>query len=438
MRSERASSPVVTHRRLKRYPTYTDSGIEWLGDVPAHWATSKVKFLGRYVNGYAFKPDDWSVDGRPIVRIQNLTNPDASFNRFEGELDQRYRVKPGDILISWSASLGLFVWPYEEDGWLNQHIFKVELREAFVDRGFFVWLGTWFVHELKKETHGSTMTHLTNDVFGGFRVEVPPLEEQRLIATFLDHETARIDALVAKKERLIDLLQERRIALITQAVTRGLHPGAPLKESGVEWLGPMPAHWETVPARYLFRQVEQPPQEDTGVVTAFRDGQVTLRENRRAEGYTFAIKEAGYQRVRVGDLVIQGMDAFAGAIGVSDSIGKCSPEYLVLEPRATDIEVHFFAYALRLMAKRGFVQVVSNAVRERAPRFRLPQFQDVALPVPPAEEQRTIATHLARETARIDALITKVREAIARLNELRSALISAAVTGKIDVREEVR
>ena len=91
MRSERESTPVVTHPRFERYQRYTDSGIEWLEMVPAHWTTSKGKFLGRYVNGYAFKPDDWSVDGRPIVRIQNLTNPDASFNRFEGELDQRYR-----------------------------------------------------------------------------------------------------------------------------------------------------------------------------------------------------------------------------------------------------------------------------------------------------------------------------------------------------------
>lgn len=437
MRSERESTPVVTHPRFEGYQRYTDSGIEWLGMVPAHWTTSKVKYLGRYVNGYAFRPDDWSIDGRPIVRIQNLTNPDAPFNRFEGELDQRYRVRRGDILISWSASLGLFEWPHEEDGWLNQHIFKVELREGLVDRGFFVWLGTWFVQELKKETHGSTMTHLTTDVFGGFRVEVPPLEEQCLIAAFLDREIGRIDALVAKKERLIELLQERRTGLITQAVTSGLDPTVPMKASRVEWLGQVPAHWETVPARHLFRQVEQPPPEDTGVVTAFRDGQVTLRDNRRAEGYTFAIKEVGYQRVRVGDLVVQGMDAFAGAIGVSDSNGKCSPEYLVLEPRATDIEVNFFASVLRLMAKRGFVQVVSNAVRERAPRFRLPQFQDVALPVPPPQEQRSITAHLARETAHIDALITKVREAIAHLQELRSALISAAVTGKIDVREEV-
>src|SRR5713226_848675 len=87
--------------KWKPYPAYKDSGVEWLGKVPAHWKESKVKFLGRYINGYAFKSDDWNVDGRPIIRIQNLTNPDAPFNRFSGELDPRYRVTRGDILISW-------------------------------------------------------------------------------------------------------------------------------------------------------------------------------------------------------------------------------------------------------------------------------------------------------------------------------------------------
>lgn len=424
-------------RRYQPYPAHKDSGLEWLGDIPEHWKESKVKYLGRYINGYPFKPEDWSSDGLPIIRIQNLTNPEASFNRYSGEVNPRCRVKKGDILISWSASLGIFIWNGDEDGWLNQHIFKVSLREDIVDRQFFIWLGDWFIRELQKEAHGSTMTHLTNNMFGGFRVELPSFDEQQKIAIFLDRETARIDALVAKKQRLIELLQEQRTARITRAVTKGLDPSVPMKASGVEWLGQIPEHWEIKKGKHLFRALYAAPIDGDGVVTAYRDGEVTLRENRRVEGYTFAIQEVGYQRVREGDLVVNGMDAFAGAIGVSDSTGKCTPEYLVLEPVNPKMNSRFFADALRLMAKRGYVLVVCNAVRERAPRFRLPQFQDILLPVPPVDEQHAITQVILRECKRIDPLINKVCEAITHLQELRTALISATVTGKIDVRQEV-
>ena len=440
MRSERASSPIVTHRRLKRYPTYTDSGIEWLGEVPAHWGTSKVKFLGRYVNGYAFKPDDWSVDGRPIVRIQNLTNPDASFNRLEGELDQRYRVRQGDILISWSASLGLFVWPHEEDGWLNQHIFKVELREGLVDRGFFVWLGTWFVHELKKETHGSTMAHLTNDVFGGFRVEVPPLQEQRPIAAFLDRETARIDALVGKKERLIALLQERRAALITQAVTKGLDPNVPRRESGVEWLGEVPRDWEVKKLKRLClvrrgaspRPIDDPRFFDDGGDHAWvRIADVTA-SHRYLEFTTQRLSPLGQSK----SVALEPGELF---VSIAGTVGK---------PIVTKIRccIHDgFVYFVGLRINREYLYYLFasgepyKGLGKLGTQLNLntDTIGDIFVPLPSRTVQQTIVEHLDREAAHIDTLITKVREAIERLNELRSALISAAVTGKIDVREEV-
>jgi type I restriction enzyme S subunit len=263
------------------------------------------------------------------------------------------------------------------------------------------------------------------------------MEEQRAIASFLERGTAKLDALIAKKERLIELLEEERTALISHAITRGLRPNVPMKASGIEWLGEIPAHWGIQQGRYLYRALDLPPRDDDGVVTAYRDGQVTLRENRRAEGYTFAIQEVGYQRVRAGDLVIQGMDAFAGAIGVSDSTGKCSPEYLVLEPLSPGTgnrDNRYYAAVLRLMAKRGYILVICNAVRERAPRFRLPEFRTVLLPQPPEPEQRSIADYLDYATAKIDRLRGKVHQAIDRLREYRTALISAAVTGKIDIR----
>jgi len=208
-----------------------------------------------------------------------------------------------------------------------------------------------------------------------------------------------------------------------------------MKDSGIEWLGEVPEHWQIERGRFLYSQVEIPPEDQDGVVTAFRDGQVTLRSNRRTEGFTVAVLEVGYQRVREGDLVIHGMDAFAGAIGVSESTGKCTPEYAVLQPIQQGTCNAYYAKVLRLMAHRNFIYVICPSVRERAPRFRFESFKGVMLPVPPADEQHEIIRHVSAQEHSLASLAAEAERAIALLQERRSALISAAVTGQIDVRD---
>jgi type I restriction enzyme S subunit len=200
------------------------------------------------------------------------------------------------------------------------------------------------------------------------------------------------------------------------------------KDSGVEWLGEVPEHWVIEKARYIFRKEERPPGKDDGVVTAYRDGQVTLRSLRRAEGYTMAILEQGYQSVRFGDLVIHGMDAFAGAIGVAEANGKCTPEYSVLTPTRDGVNVHWYAHLLRVMAERGYIHIICPSVRERAPRFRFPKLQDNFLPIPPIAEQDRMVAFLDRKTAEIDALISKKQRQIELLDEQKAILIHRAVT----------
>jgi len=200
------------------------------------------------------------------------------------------------------------------------------------------------------------------------------------------------------------------------------------KPSGAEWMLDVPSHWTVNRGRHIYDQVVRPPEDGDGVVTAFRDGQVTLRENRRTDGFTMAILEVGYQRVLEGELVIHGMDAFAGAIGVSESTGKCTPEYTVLRPRQSGIDNRYFAHALRIMAARDFIYVICPSVRERAPRFRFESFKDVLLPCPSPDEQARIAAFLDHETSKIDALVAEQERLIELLKEKRQAVISHAVT----------
>jgi type I restriction enzyme S subunit len=192
-------------------------------------------------------------------------------------------------------------------------------------------------------------------------------------------------------------------------------------------------------AKRIFKEKDRPADEDDGVVTAFRDGEVTLRENRRTEGYTESLTKNNYQGIRKGDLVIHSMDAFAGAIGVSDSDGQASPVYVVCRPENEDeVDVHFYKYLLRHMAWSGYIESLARGIRERSSDFRYSEFANQFLPVPPLQEQRAIAKELNERIARIDHYIAKKRDLIDLLETQRRAVINRAVTRGLDDGVEMK
>ncbi len=212
----------------------------------------------------------------------------------------------------------------------------------------------------------------------------------------------------------------------------GYRPYPAYKPSGIDWLGDVPEHWDTRMAKFLFQLMSRPVRREDEIVTAFRDGTVTLRRYRRVEGFTNSVQEVGYQGVRKGDLVIHAMDAFAGAVGVSDSDGKSTPVYSVCVRRSPQVNTLYYARLVRHMALSGFISSLSKGIRERSTEFRYKEFAALALPLPPVEEQEEINSFLDRETARIDAAIGRYERLIALLQEKRQALISHAVTKGLD------
>ncbi|WP_241722394.1 restriction endonuclease subunit S [Raoultella sp. HC6] len=201
------------------------------------------------------------------------------------------------------------------------------------------------------------------------------------------------------------------------------------KDSDIEWLGKVPSGWLLKKAKYIFQRVQRPLRDIDGVVTAFRDGQVTLRTNRRTDGFTNSVKEIGYQGVRRNDLVIHAMDGFAGAIGVSDSDGKCSPVCSVCIPwQDQPLNMRFYGYLVRQLAVTDFILSLAKGIRERSTEFRFNEFSGLMLPIPPVYEQDQIAKFLDHETAKIDNLIEKQQQLIELLKEKRQAVISHAVT----------
>lgn len=201
------------------------------------------------------------------------------------------------------------------------------------------------------------------------------------------------------------------------------------KNTGLTWLGAIPNHWELKRAKFVFKRVQRPVRVEDDIVTAFRDGQVTLRSNRRTEGFTNALQEIGYQGVRSGDLLIHAMDGFAGAIGISDSEGKCSPVCSVCIPiSAESVNPYYYGYLVRQLAVTGFITSLSKGIRERSTEFRFSEFSPLELTLPPVDEQHIIAAFLDYETARIDRLIAQQQRLIELLKEKRQAVISHAVT----------
>lgn len=214
-------------------------------------------------------------------------------------------------------------------------------------------------------------------------------------------------------------------------MTDSLTPYPAYRDSGVPWLGEVPAHWETERAKWLFRKMNRPVRADDDTVTCFRDGTVTLRKNRRVLGFTNSLKEIGYQGVRKGDLVIHAMDAFAGAVGVSDSDGKCTPVYAVCQPQL-DSSPHYYAGVVREMARSQWIAALAKGVRERSTDFRFDGFAAQIVPVPPLSEQAAIARFLDHVDRRIRRYIRAQRKLIALLEEQKQAIIHRAVTRGLD------
>jgi len=261
----------------------------------------------------------------------------------------------------------------------------------------------------------------------------PPSSEQTVIAEFLDRETAKIDDLVAEQRQLIELLKEKRQAVISHAVTKGLNPQAPMKCSGVDWIGDVPEHFVTNKLRFLFLQQKRQGQKDKEVLSVYRDYGVIFKDSRDDNMNKTPEDLSSYQLVNRGDLVVNKMKAWQGSLGISDLEGITSPDYVVFSP----IHQEYSPFLHLLLRSRSMVTVyrnISNGIRPA--QWRLEPDQFLALPVflPPLDEQKAIASYIAEQTSRFDALTAEAEHAIDLLQERRSALISAAVTGKIDVR----
>ena len=266
--------------------------------------------------------------------------------------------------------------------------------------------------------------------FSRLLVFEPPIDEQRKIADFLDVKCAEVDALVVDIQAQIDTLENYKRSVITEAVTKGMNPDATMEDSGIQWIGMMPSHWNCIRGKYILQYIQKPVREDDGVITCFRDGEVTLRSNRREDGFTVADKEIGYQGIDVGDLVVHGMDGFAGAIGISDSRGKASPVLNVLD---TEQNKRYIMYFLRSMAYSDVFLAMATGIRVRSCDLRWNKLAELFYPVPPIEEQEAIVEYIDSVLSKANDVIAAKKEQLSVLEAYKKSLIFEYVTGKKEV-----
>ncbi len=449
-------------RRFKPYPAYTDSGVEWLGEIPASWVVLALKRLidaeRPITYGIVQCGPDVSPHGIPYIRPVDMHDEagvdPANLQHTTVEIAAPYArstVKGGDIVVSIGPSFGkAMMVPSELTGAnLTQGTARIATGPGLHNRFLFWCLRSAYTPSFwEAGCEGATFRALTLWRLGLTPISLPPIHEQRAIATFLDCETAKIDAMVVKKERLIELLQEKRVALITRAVTKGLDPAAPMKESGVEWLGEVPAHWRGMPLkRWVAIKITDGPHETPEILPdgvpfisaeAVQDGRINFELKR---GYISEELHRQYCRKcrpKREDLFLCKSGATTGKLAIVDTDEEFSVWSPLAQIRAnTQIAMPRFLFHA-LQAEYIQDQIRRGWSAGTQPNIGMGIIEMIFVVAPPLEEQRVIVSVIDRETAKIDTLIAKVREGIEKLKEYRTALISAAVTGKIDVREAIR
>ncbi len=422
----------------KPYPAYRDSGVEWIGQVPEHWKIARIK---------------WHAALR-TERRSDIPS-DATYVGLEDveSASGQYKPTSGNSRQTEDSTVGIF---YQDDvlyGKLRPYLRKsiVAGMNGACSTEFLVlkayqahprWLNQWLLtpdvtQQIEAGCEGAKMPRADWEHVGSIEMPSPCEEEQLCILSTLDHETMRIDALIAKKIRFIELLKEKRHALIDHAVTKGLNSESPMRNSGVEWLGDIPTHWEVRRMASIFREAIRPgdpalPILSISIHDGITDDEVAPEDrDRRVSQIEDRTK---YKRVAPNDLAYNMMRAWQGAFGAVTVDGLVSPAYVVAEPTAA-FRTAYIENLLRTPMAIEEMRRYSRGIADFRMRLYWDYFRDLKVCLPPLEEQDKILSMINRETSRIDLLTEKTQRSIDLLKERRAAFITAAVTGQIDLRE---
>lgn len=449
--------------KYQRYSAYKDSGIDWLGSIPTHWESLPLK---RVSSIQLSNVDKKTVDDQQPVYLCNYVdvykNERISANMpfmlasASDEQISRLSLKQGDVIITKDSEspddIGVPALISEDLTGVvcGYHLALIRPETTIINGQFLLRFlqGSFARAQFSVEAVGMTRYGLSKSSIVDSKIITPPLSEQIAIASFLDREIAKIDALIAKQERFIALLQEKRQALISHVVTKGQNSDVPMKDSGMEWLGDVPAHWAAVPLRRLLFAIEQGQTLDSenrlaevGEWGVLKSGCVNGGKFRSEEHKALAVNTTFEQanEVKAGDILMSrasGSIELVGSVALVDNVRPgllLSDKTFRLVP-SNDILSEFLVAQLNAMHVRTQIKLLANGAEGLPNNITKPSINSLFVTLPPIEEQRAIVEYLARDLAEIELVVFRSGAMIALLRERRATLISAAVTGKIDVR----
>lgn len=409
-----------------------DSGISWVGEIPKEWSVWRNKYIFKITKDIVLPSKNYQLLSLTTTGIKEKDENDNG-----GKVPENYDgyqvVKENDLVMCLfdldCSAVFSGLSPY--NGMISPAYKVLKVKKRIANEQYYrYWFNYVGSKRFYKQYSKSLRFTLNADEFNRLFSLLPSLVEQQRIAEFLDKECGKIDGLKADIQAQIDTLEQYKRSVITEAVTHGLNPSAPMKDSGIPWVGQFPTHWTKKKGKYILRYMSKPVKQDDGVITCFRDGEVTLRSNRREDGFTMADKEIGYQGVDVGDLVVHGMDGFAGAIGISDSRGKASPVLNVLNTKQNK---KYIMYYLRSMAYGEVFTALSTGIRVRSCDLRWNKLAELLYPLPPIDEQNNIVNYIDEQIARTNEIIADKKSQIETLDGYKKSLIYEYVTGKKEV-----
>lgn len=440
---------------MKKYDSYKDSGIEWIGDIPSHWDISKSKFEINVINGYAFKSEDFQDDGTPVVRIGDLKPPHVDLTNAKCIDGTKYKnleaysIVEGDLLLAMTgATIGkTAVYIDNRTSFLNQRVGLIKpLKDNNTGFVKYIYESTFFKEFVNLECSGSAQENIGKSQLGELKIGIPQVEEQTVIANYLDHKTNQIDHLISKKEQFIQLLEEERVAVINQAVTKGLDPNVSMKDSGIEWLGQIPKHWEVNKIKSVTKKIGSGVTPKGGAEIYELTGIPLLRsQNVYFDG--FRLDNVAYITREIHDSMKNSQVLFGDVLLniTGGSIGRCY--YVTNEFEEANVNQHvcivrpneriiteFLYYVLSSTLGQQQIDLCQTGGNREALNFE--QLKNFFLILPSIDEQHEIVYKLKKSLNAISLTIEKLSKEIELINEFKTALISEVVTGKLDVRNE--
>ncbi len=440
------------------YPVYKDSGVEWIGSVPGDWQVMTLRQLCASIStgpfGTALGSQDYVADEVPVINPSHIADgrcvpdPEVTVSAATAERLASWRMAPGDLVVARRGELGraALILPAQA-GWVcgtGSLRIRPDAKRSIAGYLLAVLQAPYAREWLNLTSVGSTMPNISEAIIGQLPVVVPPtVAAQDAVVDFLNRETAKIDALVAEQEGLMALLKEKRQAVISQAVTKGLDPNAPMKDSGVAWLGEVPAHWAVASVGYhydvlLGRMLNEERSNGEHLrpylrVLNVQWGVIDITDLAEMD---FPPDVQPKYRLRAGDLLVNEGGSYVGRSAIwRDQIEECYFQKALhrLRPYSPDRNTTEYLYFLMEDATRRGV-FVAGANQTTIDHLTAEQLRAHRFPFPPKPEQEAIVVFLQNKVAALDHLTAEAARAIALLRERRAALISAAVTGKIDVR----